>query len=426
MSYTRRILELNEVHADDEFASIWNDEEWDWPDPDDADEDDGDDQYLPTIDDIAAALDMSPDEAVARARELVNRGIELKPRQVRAGTPKAYAAGHRYNVTAGLVGSASFAREFQPKKELAAQTGYALVPREPTREEEHDAAMTLSGRQRLAKGFTTGPHLEIIDRFYKGRKKKFQHLAKDGKDNAYLVIPSTTGHNLLSHMFAERLKKDFGGDVFDDYALRLYLRRAGQRIYGVRSSIQTPSKYIIDRNKLPDMTGRRVVLVDDSMNSGETFTAMADALRDVGIHVSDAVVLSAASSPDKTPPVEQLERMVDRTSRALTQFRVPFNKKNIKDDVFDAFQNQSYHWWHQFTNTMGSVFDGPWWIKGVTDPDDIRITDTPEARDILAVLMDYTHNAAVEFREAMQSESLRAFINGVLIDRCAPRAPVLM
>ena len=120
-----------------------------------------------------------------------------------------------------------------------------------------------------------------------------------------LVAPSTSGRNRIPLLFARWLQKTFGGDIYDNIIPLAQEEAKNRRGYvekvGSPSIVEIPSDAI-------HLRGRRVILVDDILTSGETINTIQEALAHVGITISGVAVVGAAMSgkPAVTTSAKQL------------------------------------------------------------------------------------------------------------------------
>jgi len=104
--------------------------------------------------------------------------------------------------------------------------------------------------------------------------------------------PSTSGRNTLPLAFARWLQQRFGGEVFDLVDSGSLEEAKNRR--GYLGKFGVPTRILIPANAATLLSGKRVVLVDDILTSGETLNAVQDALASVGIPTAAVVVLGAA------------------------------------------------------------------------------------------------------------------------------------
>ncbi|HEX5220466.1 MAG TPA: vitamin B12 dependent-methionine synthase activation domain-containing protein, partial [Verrucomicrobiae bacterium] len=103
--------------------------------------------------------------------------------------------------------------------------------------------------------------------------------------------PSTSGRNTLPLAFARWLQSRFGGEICDD--LRTTTLEEAKNRRGYLGKIGTPTRIVVPVATSARLKGRRLILVDDILTSGETLNAMQDALAVAGIPTHAVVVLGA-------------------------------------------------------------------------------------------------------------------------------------
>lgn len=134
-----------------------------------------------------------------------------------------------------------------------------------------------------------------------------QSYANAFEDHSHvlLVAPSTSGRNRIPLLFARWLQKTFGGDIYDCIIPLAQEEAKNRRGYvekvGSPSIVEIPSDATLLR-------GRRVILVDDILTSGETINTLQESLARVGVAISGVVVVGAAMSgkPAVTTSAKQL------------------------------------------------------------------------------------------------------------------------
>jgi hypothetical protein len=132
---------------------------------------------------------------------------------------------------------------------------------------------------------------ELVNRHYK-REDFAPHF--EGKDNVFLPMPSTSGRNIIPHVFANRLQKDFGGLVIPHSAYATHTTEAKHRT-GIQK-FQEGSGY----DMLEDLSkhrGKNIYSVDDVFTTGESVRAYRNAVQSQSGIVPHVAVLGSA---DKT------------------------------------------------------------------------------------------------------------------------------
>jgi 5-methyltetrahydrofolate--homocysteine methyltransferase len=129
--------------------------------------------------------------------------------------------------------------------------------------------------------------------------------AFDGSTPILLVAPSTSGRNRIPLLFARWLQKTFGGEIYDGLVSLAQEEAKNRR--GYLEKVSSPSLIEVP----PDTSrfvGKRIILVDDILTSGETINAIQESLYESGIEISGVVVLGAAMSakPAVTTSAKQL------------------------------------------------------------------------------------------------------------------------
>ncbi len=120
------------------------------------------------------------------------------------------------------------------------------------------------------------------------------YAAVAGPDATYVVTPSTSGRNLLPLALARWLQEKFGGEVYDRLDSNSEQEAKNRR--GYVEKVSQPTRIILPPDVSAALSGRRVVVVDDILTSGETLNAVQEELARAGVRVHGVVVLGAAKS----------------------------------------------------------------------------------------------------------------------------------
>jgi hypothetical protein len=98
-----------------------------------------------------------------------------------------------------------------------------------------------TGKETLrAQGYPVASVFEFVDRFLK--PSNFQHLS--GRENVFLVAPSTSRTNLIPLVFAQKLATEFGGTVVNGWATPLSTTKAAKK--GGIGKIREPVRFAED------------------------------------------------------------------------------------------------------------------------------------------------------------------------------------
>lgn len=182
---------------------------------------------------------------------------------------------------------------------------------------------SVDAKEELAdNGYQPAQVREFIDRFY--RKEAYDGIG--GDDVVYIPAPSSSGKNIIPQLLAERLAADHGGTVLD--VLDNKSDREAKNTRGYLPKMEQPVAIIpAEQFDAETLKGKRVVIVDDLMTSGQTTEAMADVLRKQGVEVDRFAVLTAASEGKAVDP-SSLRKLAKLLS---AQTRVPL--KQTMEDV---------------------------------------------------------------------------------------------
>ena len=117
-----------------------------------------------------------------------------------------------------------------------------------------------------------------------------RYSSLQGKDNIYIVAPSTSGKNTIPFQMAKRLQAQYGGEVFDEAVLGIGKTEAKGKNFLEKALSKSEFELGLDESVL---RGKNVVLVDDIFTSGGTVKGINDVFATKGIAVDDIAVLSA-------------------------------------------------------------------------------------------------------------------------------------
>ncbi|MFN3409732.1 MAG: vitamin B12 dependent-methionine synthase activation domain-containing protein, partial [Limisphaerales bacterium] len=124
----------------------------------------------------------------------------------------------------------------------------------------------------------------------------------------YVVTPSTSGRNLLPLALARWLQVKFGGEVFDRLDSNTAQEAKNRR--GYIEKVSQPTRIVVPLETAQALSGRRVIVVDDILTSGETLNAVQEALAVCGVRVDGVVVLGAAQGA--RPASESVARQLSK------------------------------------------------------------------------------------------------------------------
>lgn len=168
-----------------------------------------------------------------------------------------------------------------------------------------------------------------------------------GKDNLFLVMPSTSGRNIIPLYMSALLQNEYGGTIAVDYALPMHKTKSAY--LGAVSKIKEPREYLIRKEMLNDidLSSKNIVIIDDVVTSGTSVGCLQKALEKEGIVVNS--VVSIAQSEKRLVS----ERDIERLSEKL----VPVNGdlETVKNDVALLFDGKLKH----AINTIEREVTGP-------------------------------------------------------------------
>jgi hypothetical protein len=139
-------------------------------------------------------------------------------------------------------------------------------------------------------GFDPAEAEALVSRYYHP-----QPFASIPKDAVLVPMPSTSGKNTLPSRLANRIAKDFGQEVYNGTvgyptavdeakAKKSFWKKTADPVaYGPREGLEALKKL-----------NKPVVIVEDILNTGESWMAFADLLTEHGIKVVDVAALASA------------------------------------------------------------------------------------------------------------------------------------
>ena len=234
-------------------------------------------------------------------------------------------------------------RVLRPREELQARHALAkAVVSQPDAEIAHLGGRTFIGESDLKQVFlfatpptyfSTTDTPQLVDRKRQLKELRFDltatrefiedHFDADsyrtllaGRPNIFLCAPSTSGRNIIPEMLAERLQKEFGGDILTRELISLSFQEAkNRRTYLEKMS--DPTLVGADAALTATVRGKNVVIVDDILTSGETIHAIEEALWTVGVTAYSVIVLGA-NQEAKPPYVVAARQLIQNLATRLS------------------------------------------------------------------------------------------------------------
>lgn len=169
-----------------------------------------------------------------------------------------------------------------------------------------------------------------VEKFVEDNYKPQNYENLQGRDNVFLVMPSTSGRNTIPRELAKQLQKDFGGEIVQDFALPLNLLEAKNK--GGLGKLTNPASYELTKD-LSAYAGKNVVIVDDVLNTGDTVQGLRRELGKQGINETQIAALGASGIYLTTP------RTVERIAQKLSNLtKKDYN--TVLADIRPALENQ--------------------------------------------------------------------------------------
>jgi hypothetical protein len=178
-----------------------------------------------------------------------------------------------------------------------------------------------------ARGYPVASVFQFVDRFL--NLDRFEHLR--GRDNIFLVAPSTSRTNLIPLVFAQKLAAKFGGSVVNGWATSLSTTKAAKK--GGIGKIREPVCFAEDPEAISALKaapGRNFVLVDDVVTTGETADALRHSLNFHGLQLNEVASLGQAEM-----------RMV--TARDIERLAAKLGEPSLRAEIADVLSGKLKH-----------------------------------------------------------------------------------
>ena len=164
-------------------------------------------------------------------------------------------------------------------------------------------------KERLrARGYPADEVLDFVDRFFK--PENFEHLR--GRDNVFIVAPSTSRTNIIPLVLATELAERFGGTMVTSWATASSVTKAAKK--GGIGKIREPVRFTVTNpgrlETLASQPHAHFVVVDDVVTTGETTDALRETLSRHGIQTQGIVSLGQAEMRKVT--FRDIERLADK------------------------------------------------------------------------------------------------------------------
>lgn len=204
-----------------------------------------------------------------------------------------------------------------------------------------------------ARGYPANEVLDFVNRFFK--PENFGHLR--GRNNVFIVAPSTSRTNIIPLVLATELAERFGGTVVTRWATALSVTKAAKK--GGIGKIREPVRFeATNPERLQTLASQphgHFVVVDDVVTTGETTDALRDVLARHGIQTQEIVSLGQAEMRKVTS--RDIERLADKlgppglhteVATVLTgklKHRANYIERSIhenyRSEIRDYFQNEA-------------------------------------------------------------------------------------
>lgn len=204
-----------------------------------------------------------------------------------------------------------------------------------------------------ARGYPANEVLDFVNRFFK--PENFGHLR--GRNNVFIVAPSTSRTNIIPLVLATELAERFGGTVVTRWATAVSVTKAAKK--GGIGKIREPVRFeATNPERLQTLASQphgHFVVVDDVVTTGETTDALRDVLARHGIQTQEIVSLGQAEMRKVTP--RDIERLADKlgppglhteVATVLTgklKHRANYIERSIyenyRSEIRDYFQNEA-------------------------------------------------------------------------------------
>jgi len=203
-------------------------------------------------------------------------------------------------------------------------------------------APTVADYKRLLdeRGRSAADTERLVDSFY--RRTVYEPLLK-GKDNVYVLMPSSSGENKIPSVLAARLQRDFGGLIVD--AAENNSTQQSKNLRTFTRKLQNPRVMA----PLPDVDpslyrapGKNTVIVDDIHTTGDSSRTLRQAL---GLPDQTRTVALAVAQPYR-PTRSAMTMFADDLYTALVRANKPsiaqgLSQETTREFVREYFANES-------------------------------------------------------------------------------------
>lgn len=192
--------------------------------------------------------------------------------------------------------------------------------------------MKLEKELLIQKGY---PVSEVITFVKKNLNVQSCRQTLQGKDNMYLVMPSTSGRNIIPKFIAARLQKEYGGEIIVDFARPMHETKTAY--LSAIGKIREQRKYEIREQALQgiNLKNKNVIIVDDVVSTGVSIHALSRSLQEKGIFAH--AVISIAQSDKRLVSDRDIERFTEKL-----QQNKPFDP-DLKNEVTLIFKDSLKH-----------------------------------------------------------------------------------
>lgn len=166
---------------------------------------------------------------------------------------------------------------------------------------------------------------EIVAKYYK--PAAFAGIPTD----ALLVpMPSTLGTNILPDALAARISKDFGQAVERRQVATAMAKTEAKNKRAFLAKLSDPVRFMPTAETVADLKGRKVFIVEDVHNTGESWIAFAKMLQAEGVEVAGIATLVSTEQRITSP--RDIERMA---SKIAEQTKTPLDQ--VKPAIHSLF-----------------------------------------------------------------------------------------
>ncbi|NOS92272.1 MAG: phosphoribosyltransferase [Cyclobacteriaceae bacterium] len=178
----------------------------------------------------------------------------------------------------------------------------------------------------------------FVNEFFKVAASKWEGVLD--KDCILVKVPSGSGENKVTVLFAQELGKKFGSVVLPDGLIMRQHRLEAKTTLSLEQRISDPVGYAVYAKEILAAAGnKKIFIVDDLIGSGESSVKLKKTLESHGIIIKGLINLVTVES--RYPSIKDIGRLVDKIAshRQMTTSEKEGFWKNV-NAVFGDYTRQ--------------------------------------------------------------------------------------